>query len=416
MRLSQPPTLLSLLAILLSSTHTSNAKPFPRDETQIETDNNSLVERQGGYACGYGSLTCATADACYTDANGQAQCAVSGSTQQNNANNGQWQLYTTTYVTNQYTTITSTGSSLIATPTVQVSVAAACDISNGESPCGILPSTGGALCCASGQKCLQQGQCGSSGADAVDVSSSYLFSVTAAVPLRPTSATTQTVTSTGSATTTVAFETPTPTSGAGTAGMQSTTTNNGLSGGAIAGIVIGVLLGLFLLLLLCGCLCFKGILDSFLALLGLGPKRRRRETTYIEERHSHHTSGGGGGGGGRWFGQGPSRPQREKRSGVGGFGAVAAGLTTLAVVLGLKRRRDRRDKSSYGTGSSYTYSDYTSSSKSDRHIGFYASLTVLQAVSHQTEGQEEVQGDSDCCLKRKGYIGLFGLVHLAGSG
>ena len=372
MLLSQPPTLLSLLATLLSSTHTSHANPFPRDETRIETDNTVLVERQGGYACGFGSLTCATPDACYTDANNQAQCATSGGTQQNNANNGQWQLYTTTYVTNLYTTITSTGSSLIAAPTAQVAAAPACDL-----PCGIIPLTGEALCCKSGQKCLYQGQCVDSDAGAVDVSSSYLYTVTAANPLRPTSATTQTVTSTGSATTTVAFSTPTPTSGAGTAGMQSTTTNNGLSGGAIAGIVIGVLLGIFLLLLICGCLCFKGILDSFLALLGLGPKRRRRETTYIEERHSHHASGGGGGGGGRrWFGQGPSRPQREKRSGVGGFGAVAAGLTTLAVVLGLKRKRDRRDKSSYGTGSSYTYSDYTSSSKSDRNLDFQASLTV----------------------------------------
>lgn len=403
MRVSQPPTLLSLLAILLSSTHTSHAKPFPRDETQIETDSNSLVERQGGYACGFGSLTCATAGACYTDANGQAQCAINDGTQQNNANNGQWQLYTTTYVTNLYTTITSTGSSLLATPTAQVAVAPACDL-----PCGLIPLSGQRLCCASGQKCLYQGSCGPSDAIAVDVSSSYLFSATAVVPLRPTSATTQTVTSTGSATTTVAFQTPMPTSGAGTAGMQSTTSNNGLSGGAIAGIVIGVLLGIFLLLLICGCLCFKGILDSFLALLGLGPKRRRRESTYIEERHSHHASGGGGGGlGGRWFGQRPSRPQREKKSGVGGFGAVAAGLTTLAVVLGLKRKRDRRDKSSYGTGSSYTYSDYTSSSKSHMNLGFQASLRIPQAVSHQIGGQEEAQGDSDCRLERKGYIGLF---------
>lgn len=369
----QPPTLLSLLAVILSSTHIAHAKPFHRDQSPAGTDVNSLVDRQSGYACGFGSLTCETADACYTDANGQAQCSTSGSsdsTQQNNANNGQYQMYTTTYTTNHLTTITSTYSSLLAAATVQVAAGGACDASIGETPCGQNPSSREPLCCAAGQECRYQGQCGISGAD-VDVSSAYLFSVTNTVdsPIRPTSATTETVTSTGSATTTVAFQTPSPTGtpGTTTAGMQSTTTNNGLSGGAIAGIVIGVLLGIFLLLLLCGCLCFKGILDSFLALLGLGPKRRRRTETYIEERHSHHASGGGAAAGGRrWFGQGPSRPQREKKSGVGGFGAVAGGLTALAVLLGLKRRRDRRDKSSYGTGSSYTYSDYTSSSKSPR--------------------------------------------------
>ena len=367
MQLSQPPTLLSLIAVILSSKHTTTAKPFPRDDS-LQDIGNSLVERQGGYACGYGSLTCATADACYTDANGQAQCRTSGGSQQNDANNGQWQLYTTTYTTNELTTITSTYSVQIS-PTVQVASGSACDTSIGENPCGTNPSSGQPLCCASGQQCLYQGQCGSSGAGAGDVSSAYLFSVTATAAgsayIRPTSATIQTVTSTGSATTTVAYQTPSPTSSAGTttAGMQSTTSNNGLSGGAIAGIVIGVLLGILLLLLLCGCLCFKGILDSFLALLGLGPKRRRQETTYIEERHSHHASGGGGGGR-TWFGQSrPSRPQREKKSNLGGIGAVAGGLTALAVILGLKRRRDRRDKSSYGTGSSYTYSDYTSSSE-----------------------------------------------------
>lgn len=381
MRLSQPPTLLSLLAIVLSSTHTTHAKPFARSDSLNEVDNSSLVERQGGYACGYGSLTCGTADACYTDANGQAQCATSGSsggTQQNNANNGQWQLYTTTFTTNELTTITSTYS-LLATPTTQVAAGGACDTSIGETPCGQNPSNGGTLCCASGQQCLYQGQCGSSGAGAGDVSSAYLFSVTSTPTgtafIRPTTATTQTVTSTGSATTTVPYQSTSPTASTGTttAGMQSTTTNNGLSGGAIAGIVIGVLLGIFLLLLLCGFLCFKGILDSFLALLGLGPRRRRRESTYIEERQSHHASGGGGGGR-TWFGQRPSRPQREKKSsGAGGFGAVAGGLTALAVILGLKRRMDKRDKSSYGTGSTYTYSDYTSASE------YSCTLRMLEA-------------------------------------
>jgi len=37
-------------------------------------------------------------------------------------------------------------------------------------------------------------------------------------------------------------------------------------------------------------------------------------------------------------------------------------LTAMAVILGLKRRRDRKEKSEY-TGSSYSYSDYTSASE-----------------------------------------------------
>ena len=51
----------------------------------------------------------------------------------------------------------------------------------------------------------------------------------------------------------------------------------------------------------------------------------------------------------------------------GGLLGVAGGLAALAVLLGIKRKRDarknRQDKSSY-SGSSYTYSDYTSESES----------------------------------------------------
>jgi glycine/D-amino acid oxidase-like deaminating enzyme len=69
----------------------------------------------------------------------------------------------------------------------------------------------------------------------------------------------------------------------------------------------------------------------------------------------------------RWFGTyGPARPPRqEKRSGWW-TGLLTAGgfLAALAVLLGLKRRRDRREeKSSYGSESYYTYSEYTSESE-----------------------------------------------------
>ena len=366
MRFSQPPTLLSLLAIVLSSTHQTNATPLPQDELILGSDNGTLVERTCANPCGIGGLCCGVQQACLTP-NSQPHCgdstAAPATTANNVAgNNGQWQTYTTTYVETDLITRTATYSTyfgsitsqVIATPTTVIAPAVtslSCDPSLQESPCGI-------YCCAAGQVCLYQGQCGAA-ANTFDVSSAYYSSVTntASAFIRPTSNTIQTVTSTGSPTTTVPFSTPTSTNA--TAGMASTT-NNGLSGGAIAGIVIGVIAGIILLLLICTFFCFKGLLDGFLALLGIGRKRRRTEETYIEERHSHHA---GGGGGRTWYGAArPNRVNQPKKSGLGGLGGVAAGLTALAVILGLKRRRDRREKSEY-TGSSYSYSDYTSASE-----------------------------------------------------
>lgn len=368
MRLSQsPPTLLSLLSIVLCSTHTANAKPYPREDLILEADNNTFERRGCATPCGWsGQLCCGAGQSCFTDSAGQAQCGTSGgggTNQQNN--NGQWQLYTTTYVETDFVTRTSIYSSLIGAPATVVAptlneapavTSVPCSTELNEIPCG-------GICCAQGQYCQWQGQCGAVAGGNGDFSSAYLSSVmnTGSAFIRPTSNAVETVTSTGSATTTVPFQTPTAASGGSTSGMQSTTSNNGLSGGAIAGIVIGVLFGIALLLLLCACFCFKGLADGVLALLGLGPRRRKTETTYVEERHSTH-----GGGNRRWFGAGPARVDRPKRDsgGLGGFAAVAAGLTALAIALGLKRRRDRRDKNSYGSGSSYSSYDYgTSASK-----------------------------------------------------
>ena len=57
--------------------------------------------------------------------------------------------------------------------------------------------------------------------------------------------------------------------------------------------------------------------------------------------------------------------KRKTSGGWGGFATVGAALAGLALILGLKRRRDRRrdeDKSSVSYDS-YYYSDYTSASK-----------------------------------------------------
>lgn len=366
MRLSQsPPTLLSLLSIVLASTHTANAKPYPRDEIVLEAESSTLERRNCATPCGWsGQLCCGAGQSCFTDSAGQAQCGTSGGGGSYQlSNNGQWQLYTTTYVETDFVTRISTYSSFIGAsasvvaPTLNqapVVTSVPCSTELNEIPCG-------GICCAQGQYCQWQGQCGAVAGGNGDFSSAYLSSImnTGSAFIRPTSNAVQTVTSTGSATTTVPFSTPTTTSGGSASGMQATTSNNGLSGGAIAGIVIGVILGIALLLLLCACFCFKGLADGVLGLLGLGPRRRKTETTFIEERHSTH----GGAGPRHWWRTGPSRVDRPKKSsgGLGGFAAVAAGLTGLAIALGLKRRRDRRDKSSYGSGSSYSYSDYTTS-------------------------------------------------------
>jgi ubiquitin-activating enzyme E1 len=180
-------------------------------------------------------------------------------------------------------------------------------------------------------------------------------------PLRPTSSGLIIVTATGSPTATLPFSTPIPTGANGTL-VESNAGGGGLSGGAIAGIVIGVLLGIALLLLICFYCCAKSAFSALMAIFGLGKKRKtREETTYIEE---HHHSGSAAAGGRRWYGQGSSRPPKKSGGGMGNLLGVGAGLAGLAAVLGMKRKNDRRhdDKSTTVSGSSYYYSDYTSSS------------------------------------------------------
>ena len=374
MRLSQPPTLLSLLFIILSTTHPSNARPNAPEAELLESRYHYLSERTCANPCGWsGQVCCNSGQTCSTNSAGQAEC-IAGSgqgvpqAQQNAGNNGQWQYYTTTYVETDLVTKVSTyssffGGSATAAPSPSAGTGLSCDTSLNESPCGT-------ICCATGQYCVYAGQCGASNGNTPG-SSSYLNSITSTTStgtntafVRPTSSTGTTVTSTGSATTTVPFQTPSATASGSnsTAGVASTTTNNGLSGGAIAGIVIGVLVGLFLLFLLCACLCARTLFDGIMSFFGLGKRRTRREETYIEERHRHSS---GGAVPRTWYGAPrPSRIEREKKSsGVGGLTAVTGGLAALAILLGLKRRRDKRKEESYASGSSYTYSDYTSSSK-----------------------------------------------------
>jgi len=357
-----PATILALLA------STALAKPYPVHDAELQqlhssnsTSSPELVKKQQavncpspGVQCGwYKQLCCASGQSCGTDpSNGQAVC------QAGSAGGNGWQFYTTTWVeTVGLVTYTSVYSSYIggaAVPTPS-------SCSSGSSPCG-------STCCPGGTYCDTSKTCkviggGSSGG----ILPTLPGTLTPSAPLRPTSSGLVVVTYTGRTTATVPFQTPIPTGAAGVP-VPVAGGGGGLSGGAIAGIVIGVLLGLLLLSLLCLFCCARALFDTIAAIFGFGKKKKHtHEETYIEEHH--HSSGGAAAGGGRWYGQGrPARPSRvgsEKKSGIGKATGVAAALGGLALMLGLKRKHDKRhdDKSTTVSGSSYYYSDYTSSSK-----------------------------------------------------
>lgn len=365
-----PPSLLCLIAIISHSPRRVIAGPLLSSEHLPSLGNNSLAERgscsYGQTACGYYSQLCCNSDEyCYTDTNNQAQCGKNALTTTQaqtlaQSTGGQWSMFTTTYVQTDLKTVTTTYSSFYPVTTLQ------CSYSLGETPCG-------SCCCQSGQMCQAAGQCVVvAGGSSAYYSSLYTVTTntqTAIVPVRGTSGTVVTITSTGSITTTVPYQTAAGTGGAILTGTV-TTTSHGLSGGAIAGIVIGVLAGLILLFLLCACLCFKTLWDGLLSILGIRRRgRRRTEETYVERRSSRRPSGRR-----TWFGTRPGRGSRtsvdvEKRrtsGGWGGFATVGAALAGLALVLGLKRRKERRreeDKSSVSYDYSYYSNDYTSASE-----------------------------------------------------
>lgn len=360
----------TLLITLLSTT--ASALPTTDDDNLrnlLESRYHYLSARSCANPCGTSGLCCGTGQTCTTNAAGQATCGGTSNQQAAAASPNGWEYYTTTYVETDLVTRISTYSSFFGNEASTAAPGAAsglsCTSALGESPCG------GSLCCAAGQYCAYAGQCAASNGQGDSSSSAFTFesTTTAAVatnsaPVRPTSHAATTVTSTGSATTTVPYQTPTAASAtAGAAGMTATTMNNGLSGGAIAGIVIGVLAGLLLLFLLCAFLCCKGIIDGILDFFGL--RSRRRRETIIEERHAHHSSSGAPMRR-NWYGA--PRPARieKKKSGIGGMTAVAGGLGALAVILGLKRRRDDRRDRREKTESEYSYDSnyYTGTSPS----------------------------------------------------
>ncbi|KAJ5138650.1 uncharacterized protein N7515_003498 [Penicillium bovifimosum] len=343
------PLLLTLVLLLNYSLHTT-ATPLGFETNALENQ----LEKRCENPCGYnGWLCCESGQTCSTNSAQEAVC-VDGS---GSGSGGGYQYYTTTIVVTNtdLKTITSVWSSQIPAATGT----GTCRLDLGEVKCGT-------TCCEAAQECVE-GQC-------VAESSSVAVTATgtdaeATPPVRGTSNGASTVTETSAPTTTEGFTAPVGTDGADLIGAHPAHGGGGLSGGAIAGIVIGSIAGAFLLFLLCACMCFKGILDTLLAALGIGGKRRRKDTTYVEERHSHHSHS-------RppppaparrtWFGAKPTGGDSEvsEKKSKWGWGTVAIILGALALCLGLKRKRERehdddKTESSYPS-SYYYYSDYYS--------------------------------------------------------
>jgi hypothetical protein len=368
MRLFDIPSSLLCVLALTCSLSLGRAAVLPPEEHLPRSEERTLVARQCSNPCGYyHQVCCGPNQLCCTDAHNRAQCGQAGACATAEASftaegdQGDWQYYTTTYVETDLNTITTTFSSLIPISTQNLvattTLSMQCKFSLGEVPCG-------SMCCSAGQYCMTDiNQCAAAGGGSSGYYSS-LFTTTqvASVAVRPTSNTILTVTSTGSTTATVPFQAPVGTDGSILVDAQATTQGSSLSPGAIAGIVIGVIAGIILLILICICCCARGAIDGIVGLFG-GNKKRRTETTYIEERHSHHGSRPAGR---TWFGSRPARVDRtgkkKKTGGLGGAATVGAGLGTLWLLLGLKRKRDRRNDAKSDSSYSYYDDSYTSDS------------------------------------------------------
>ncbi|CAD6447180.1 c582c63f-ca59-41c8-bcc5-ec511796b3d3 [Sclerotinia trifoliorum] len=375
MRLSQAqPQILSLLLLTIFHSSPLSASPLPKDEL-YDLGLSYLMERTCASPCGADSqYCCAAGDACYTSSGDIAYCSASST--------AGWAVFTTTYTKTGLQVGTSTYSSYTAATTSSGS-AAICDTTVGQTSCG-------PICCASDQMCEYSGQCtGRTSLWTYTTTTSGTYSA----PLRPTSGA-STKTNTVSATTTEPFIPPATASGS-TLPLTGASSNN-LSAGAIAGIVIGTILGVILLLLLCFCCVVKGLWDSVLGIFAGGRRSRRQEggavRTRIEtveriSRHSRHGSAAGGAAAatyreqqtGFFGGARTDKPMRvvetrkKKSSGMGGLGAMGAGLVGMAALLGLKKKEDgRRDEkmrpgptaTETDIGSTYYTDSYTATSVS----------------------------------------------------
>lgn len=391
-----PPILSSVVTLFLITSSPVSAGPFSKINELVQqaaeklsTDDYSLqnatLDRRttcaaGSTVCGYYQLLCCldASQTCGQNSASQAVCLdAAGTTAVVAATTGTgvWQYSTSVWVTTGLQTMTSVYSTWVpATVTAVSSGQCVPNYSNNESPCG-------PICCASGQYCADSsaGTCkpaGNGGFTTTGVGNSP--------PVLVTTSNGVVMTKTVSATTTLHYQTPIPTgtSAGSTGGIVSASHHSGLSGGAIAGIVIGVLVGIVILALICLCCCFRAAWDTLAALFGIGKKRDRRthvEEEYVETHRRYGSGAGGAGGGtnGRWYGAGAGSAggrssrrndtRKEKKSGIGGLGAIGLGLGGLAIALGLKRKHDKKHEEKSDVASSYDSYYYSGGSSKLPH-------------------------------------------------
>ncbi|RDL41946.1 uncharacterized protein BP5553_01925 [Venustampulla echinocandica] len=357
MRLAQTPTsLLSLLLVALSNIESTQAWPIGELDFSFLTGRAACVS-----FCGADSQFCCTQGQSCTTLSGNIATCVAGGSNAVATGAGGVAVYTTTWTETGLVAHTSTVSSYLQAPTQSPPLEGApiCKTNLGETSCGT-------VCCPSDQTCGETaGTCVRRTTWAYNAPSGY------SAPLRPTSGGVVTATASISPTTTQSFLPPATASGSTVPVISAEHNNKGLSPGAIAGIVIGTIAGVIILLLICFCCILRAGFDGLLAIFGLGKKKRRDERVeVIEERYSRHS---GRTGSQRqthtgWFG-GAGRPskvtdsRKKKSSGLGGFGAVGAGLLGLAVILGLKKKHEKEKPPRSDIGSSYySYDSYTGSS------------------------------------------------------
>ncbi|KAK7924615.1 hypothetical protein PG985_006669 [Apiospora marii] len=346
-----------LVALLLTSTLTA-ASPYPKDELR-DLGYGYIMERACDSYCGADNqYCCSQGQQCYTSA-GIAGCATQGG-------GGGYNFHTTTWTETK--TYTSTFSTYAPGATEGVGAGV------GGADCVPKPGTGqiacGPICCTNQQFCQHNGQCMPNPGGVLWTTGTTVRTTVGVVttqysaPYRVTSGSTI-YESTGTA----ASQTAEPTSTDGAV----TTTNNSLSGGAIAGIVVGTIAGVILLLLLCFFCIVRGLWGAL-----FGGKKKDRKTErieVIEERYSRHGSAAAAGRPAHrtWFGGAPgggrpatvtSRREKDKSSGAGWLAtAGGAALLLLGLRRGDKKKEEKVHKPPRSNWSSSYYTDsYTASS------------------------------------------------------
>lgn len=379
------PTLLSLLFTIFTYAPLSTANPFPIDLVH-DAGYGYLEERACHNYCGVDRFCCSdiASAACSTDANSVAYCVAeptgdaAGRGGGGGGGGGSYTLITTVITMTDLVVRTTVytswdDNSYVATTTITGYPPSRCKAN--EPACG-------SICCASYQTCAYENQCAArpSGDGAIPFSAPLLVTgpVTGAVTSTPTTTTQNPTAASASATETDA-EAVATTGGDG---------GGGLSAGAIVGIVFGVLAAIALLILICFCCCLRAGLHGVLGILGLGKKNKRKssrtETIETTERYSSRHSAGHSGAASRkehksWFGKPRRADEKKKGSGLGGFGAVGAGLLGLAAILGLKRKGDERKAKKDNRPPRPPPSDYSSTYYSTTYTGTSASKLTIRS-------------------------------------